>query len=290
MPVLTGVKTDSEKFAGAVRTYAVEALMQDNKSIQAGTSHHLGQNFSRAFGVQFQTAAGGLDYVWNTSWGVSTRLVGGLVMTHGDDVGIVCPPRLAPTQVVVVPIYRSDAERAAVGDVAEKTAQDLKAAGFRVELDAREGMKPGAKYYEWEGRGVPLRLEIGPKDVAKGQVFAARRTGGKAPIPLAGLADGVGKALDEIQAGLYRDALQRREANSRRGVSKDELIAMMEGPGGFAYGGFCGSVACEEAIKDGTKATVRVLPDEEFRSPTPPATCVWCGAPSVTEAVWAKAY
>ena len=290
MPVITGAKTDTEKFAGAVRTYAVEALMQDNKSIQAGTSHHLGQNFARAFGVQYQTAQGGLDYVWNTSWGVSTRLIGGLVMTHGDDVGIVCPPRLAPVQVVIVPIYKSDAERSAVGAVANQAAGALRSAGLRVELDAREGMKPGAKYYEWEGRGVPLRLEIGPKDVAKGQVFAARRTGGKAPIALAGLADAVRGALDEIQAALYAAARARREASTRRNVSKDELVAMMSGPGGFAYGGFCGSVACETAIKEATKATVRVLPDEEFRSPAPPAKCVWCGAPSVVEAVWARAY
>ncbi|HXY70176.1 MAG TPA: proline--tRNA ligase, partial [Gemmatimonadales bacterium] len=290
MPVLTGVKTDSEKFAGALRTYAVEALMQDNKSIQAGTSHHLGQNFARAFGVQFQTAEGGLDYAWNTSWGVSTRLVGGLVMTHGDDVGIVCPPRLAPVQVVVVPIYRSDEERAAVGAAAGEAARVLRAAGLRVELDVREGMKPGAKYYEWEGRGVPLRLEVGPKDVARGQVFAARRTGGKAPIPMAGLAEGVKAALDEIQAGLYEAARARREAATRRGVSKDELVEMMAGPGGFAYGGYCGGVECETAIKDATKATVRVLPDEEFRSSPAPARCVWCGKPSVIEAVWAKAY
>lgn len=290
MPVLTGVKTDSEKFAGALRTYAVEALMQDNKSIQAGTSHHLGQNFAKAFGVQYQTAEGGLEYVWNTSWGVSTRLVGGLVMTHGDDVGIICPPRLAPTQVVVVPIYKSDGERATVMEVVDRAAGELRGAGVRVEVDARDGMKPGAKYYEWEGRGVPLRLEVGPKDVAKGQVFAARRTGGKAPIPLGALADGVRGALDEIQAGLYKAALERREANTRRGVSKAELIEMMNGPGGFAYAGFCGSPDCETAIKDATKATVRVLPDEEFRSPQAPATCVWCGGKATTEAVWARAY
>jgi prolyl-tRNA synthetase len=289
MPVITGVKTASEKFAGALRTYAIEALMQDNRALQSGTTHNLGQNFARAFGVQFQTAAGGLDYVWNTSWGVSTRLVGGLVMTHGDDVGIVCPPRLAPTQVVVVPIYRTDAERAAVSEAAAGVVATLRRAGLRVELDAREGMKPGAKYYEWEGRGVPLRLEVGPKDVAKGQVFAARRTGGKAAIPLDGLADGARRALDEIQAGLFAAARERREANTRRGVTKDELVAMMDGPGGFAYGGFCGREACEQGIKEATKATVRVLPDEEFRSPTAPATCVWCGAPATTEAVWAKA-
>jgi prolyl-tRNA synthetase len=290
MPVITGVKTASEKFAGALRTYAIEALMQDNRALQSGTTHNLGQNFARAFGVQFQTAAGGLDYVWNTSWGVSTRLVGGLVMTHGDDVGIVCPPRLAPTQVVVVPIYRTDAERAAVSEAAAGVVATLRRAGLRVELDAREGMKPGAKYYEWEGRGVPLRLEVGPKDVAQGQVFAARRTGGKAAIPLDGLADGARRALDEIQAGLFAAARERREANTRRGVTKDELVAMMDGPGGFAYGGFCGREACEQGIKEATKATVRVLPDEEFRSPTAPATCVWCGAPATTEAVWAKAY
>ncbi|MEK7667996.1 MAG: proline--tRNA ligase, partial [Gemmatimonadota bacterium] len=187
MPVITGVKTDSEKFAGALRTYAIEGLMQDNKSLQAGTSHHLGQNFAKAFGVQFQTAAGGLDHVWSTSWGVSTRLIGALVMAHGDDVGIICPPKLAPTQVVVVPIYKSDTEREAVMQVADGVVAELRTAGVRVELDAREGMKPGAKYYEWEGRGVPLRLEVGPKDVAKGQVFAARRTGGKLPLPLASL-------------------------------------------------------------------------------------------------------
>ena len=290
MPVITGVKTDSEKFAGALRTYAVEALMQDNKSIQAGTTHNLGQNFAKAFGVQFQTADGGLDWVWNTSWGVSTRMIGGLVMTHGDDVGIVCPPRLAPTQVVVVPIYKSDEERAAVLAASEQAVGALRDAGFRVELDAREGMKPGAKYYEWEGRGVPLRLEVGPKDVAKGQVFAARRTGGKAPIPMGGLADGVRAVLDEIQAALFKAAVERREANTRRGVSKAELLEMMAGTGGFAYGGFCGRAECEQAIKEATKATIRVLPDEEFRSPSAPAACTWCGGKSVTEAVWAKAY
>jgi prolyl-tRNA synthetase len=290
MPVITGVKTDSEKFAGALRTYAIEGLMQDNKSLQAGTSHALGQNFAKAFGVQFQTAAGGLDFVWSTSWGVSTRLIGGLIMTHGDDVGIICPPRLAPTQAVVVPIYKSDTEREAVLQVSDGVVQELRTAGVRVELDAREGMKPGAKYYEWEGRGVPLRLEIGPKDVAKGQVFAARRTGGKAPIPLEGLAVSVQHALAEIQRTLFDTARERRDAATRRDVSKDDLIAMMAGPGGFAYAGFCGDVACETAIKEATKATVRVIPDEEFRSPTPPARCVWCGRPATSEAVWAKAY
>ena len=290
MPVVTGVKTDSEKFAGALRTYAIEALMQDNRALQSGTTHHLGQNFAKAFEVRYQTADGRLEYVWNTSWGVSTRLIGGLIMTHGDDVGIICPPKLAPTQVVVVPIYKSDTEREAVTQVSEGVAQELRRGGVRVEIDSREGMKPGAKYYEWEGRGVPLRLEIGPKDVAKGQVFAARRTGGKAPIPLRELTQGVCGALDEIQSGLYHAALRRREDNSHRGIGKADLVSLMEGPGGFAYGGFCGAGACEQAIKEATKATVRVIPDPEFCSATQPVSCIWCGAPSVAEAVWAKAY
>jgi prolyl-tRNA synthetase len=290
MPVITGIKTPSEKFAGALRTYAIEGMMQDNRALQAGTSHNLGQNFAKAFDVKYQTAEGGTDYVWSTSWGVSTRLIGGLIMTHGDDVGIICPPRLAPTQVVIVPIYRTDTERAAVMEVSAKSAEALRAAGVRVELDTREGMKPGAKYYEWEGRGVPLRLEVGPRDVGAGQVMAAQRGGGKSPIRVGDLVHGVTVRLDVMQRELLEKARVRREQHSSRGVSKDELVAMMAGEGGFAYGGFCGGAACETAIKEQTKASIRVLPDEEFRSPTPPTRCVWCDAPSVTEAVWAKAY
>ncbi|PYO84578.1 MAG: proline--tRNA ligase, partial [Gemmatimonadetes bacterium] len=179
MPVLTGVKTDSEKFAGALRTYAFEALMQDNKALQAGTSHHLGQNFSKAFEVKYQTAAGGLDFVWNTSWGVSTRLIGGLIMTHSDDNGLIAPPQLAPVQVAIVPIWKSDEEKTQVSGVGAQVRDELARAGIRVELDLRESMKPGAKYFDWEAKGVPLRLEIGPRDIAAGQATAARRTGGK---------------------------------------------------------------------------------------------------------------
>jgi len=290
LPVITGLKTESEKFAGAVRTYACEGLMQDNKGLQAGTSHFLGQNFAKAFDTQFQTASGTMDYVWSTSWGVSTRLVGALIMTHSDDVGLICPPRLAPTQVVIVPIWRSDEERSAVFEVAERIAADLGGAGISTHVDVRDGMKPGAKYYEWEGRGVPVRLEVGPRDVSKGQAMLARRTGGKAPAPLADIVGAVRTALDEIQTGLLNAARERREANSVRGVSKQQLIDLMNGAGGFAYGGFCGSEACETAIKEATKATIRVLPDPEFRSTVTPKTCVWCGQPAKTEAVWAKAY
>jgi len=290
MPVLTGLKTESERFAGAVRTYALEALMQDNKGLQAGTSHFLGQNFARAFDVKYQTAGGGLEHVWSTSWGVSTRLIGGVVMTHGDDRGFVTPPKVAATQVVIVPIWKSDQDRAQVTGVATQVKADLERSGVRVELDVRDGLTPGAKYFQWEARGVPLRLEIGPRDIAAGQVVVARRTGGKGPARLDGLGETARTALDEIQAGLWRAARERREANSVRGVTKEQLVALMRGPGGFAYGGYCGDGACEAQIKEETSATVRVLPDQEFRTPEAPRTCVWCGRPSVAEAVWAQAY
>jgi len=294
MPVLTGVKTESEKFAGAVRTYALEALMQDNKALQAGTSHNLGQNFARAFNVQYQTAAGGLGFVWSTSWGVSTRLIGGLIMSHGDDNGLVCPPKLAPTQVVIVPIWRSEDERSQVLGVGGDVKEDLTQAGIRVELDTRENVKPGAKYFEWEAKGVPLRVEIGPRDLAAGQVVMARRTGGKAPVKLeregGALATAVRAILDEIQTALFLAAKQRREAHTMRGATKAQFVEFMKGEGGFAYGGVCGSPDCEAEIKQQTAATVRVLPDPEFRSPEAPETCMWCGRPSVAEAVWAQAY
>src|SRR5258707_8502452 len=270
MPVITGRKTESEKFAGALRTYAIEALMQDNKALQAGTSHNLGQNFAKAFNVQYQTAAGGLEHVWNTSWGVTTRLIGALIMTHSDDNGLICPPRLAPLQVVIVPIWKSEEERGQGLGVGDKVKAELVKAGIRVELDARDSLKPGAKYFEWEAKGVPLRLGIGPRDVAAGQVMTARRTRGQAAVKLAGPSTTVATALDEIQAGLFRAAKERREAHSIRGVTKQQFIDFLKGAGGFAYGGFCGSPDCEAEIKQQTGATVRVLPDPEFRSAEAP--------------------
>ena len=290
MPVLTGLKTDSEKFAGALRTYAIEALMQDNKAIQGGTSHNLGQNFAKAFDVKYQTAAGGLEHVWNTSWGVSTRLIGGLIMTHSDDNGLVAPPKLAPVQVAIVPIWKTDEERTQLSAVGRELKSDLEQTGLRVEFDERENLKPGAKYFEWEGLGVPVRLEIGPRDLASGQVVLARRTGGKAPVPLQGAATAVTKALDEIQAALFAAARERREKNSLRGATKAQFLEFIKGSGGFVYGGFCGDPACETEIKQQTNATIRVLPDPEFRSKEVPKICMWCGAPSIAEAVWAQAY
>src|SRR5947208_3917949 len=290
MPVITGRKTESEKFAGALRTYAVEALMQDNKALQAGTSHHLGQNFAKAFNVQYQTAAGGLEYVWNTSWGVTTRMIGGLVLTNWDDNGLVCPPKLAPVQVDIVPIWKSEEERGQVLGVGAQVKEQLAGAGIRVELDARDSLKPGAKYFEWEAKGVPLRLEIGPRDVAAGQVMTARRGGSKAPLQLDGPPRPVATALDEVQAALFNAARERREAHSVRGVTKQQFLEFMKGVGGFAYGGFCGSAACEAEINQQTAATGRVLPGPEFRSPEAPKTCMWCGKPSIAEAVWSHAY
>ncbi len=290
MPVITGAKTESEKFAGALRTYAIEALMQDNKALQAGTSHNLGQNFAKAFNVQYQTASGRLEYAWNTSWGVSTRLIGGLIMTHSDDNGLVAPPQLAPVQIAIVPIWKTDEERNRLSVVGRQVKADLEKSGLRVEFDDRENMKPGAKYFEWEALGVPVRLEIGPRDLASSQVVLARRSGAKGPVALQSVTGSVTTALDEIQQALFAAARERREKNSIRGATKGQFLEFMKGGGGFAYGGFCGSPTCEAEIKTQTNATIRVLPDPEFRSKEVPKQCMWCDAPSIAEAVWAQAY
>jgi prolyl-tRNA synthetase len=295
MPPLTGVKSESEKFAGAVRSHACEALMQDNKALQAGTSHFLGQNFSKQFDLRFQSEAGQEEYAWNTSWGVSTRLVGGLVMTHGDDVGVVVPPRLAPVQVVVVPISRKETERVAVIEKADQVAALLRDTGVRVKVDTRDHLSPGAKFWEWERKGVPFRLEIGPKDLAKEQVVLVRRkTYGdedrKEFLPEGQAVGEMSDRLEAFQARLLQAAKDRREANSHRGIKDlSELKEIMDGPGGFVYTGWSGDPAVEERVKEETKATIRVLPDKEFRSAEPPTACVGGGAAKV-EVVWAKAY
>ncbi len=292
LPVVTGRKTESEKFAGALRTFACEALMQDNKALQMGTSHSLGQNFARAFDITFQTAEGDLDYVWSTSWGSSTRMVGGLIMAHGDDAGLVCPPRLAQFQVVIVPIYRADAERAQVVEAAHRLAAELRSGGVRVHVDDRDGLKPGAKYYEWEVRGVPFRLELGPRDLAKESVMLKRRTGGdKTSLPMAELAPAIRREMDTMQRALLEQARERRDQNSLRGPkSKQEFIDYLEGGGGFVYAGWNGDPAVETEIKNLTKATIRVIPDPEFRSEAAPERCIWTGEPARHEVVWARAY
>ena len=295
MAPLTGPKSDSEKFAGAVRTHTLEALMQDNRALQAGTSHFLGQNFAKQFDLKFQSEDGREEYAWNTSWGVTTRLVGGMVMSHGDDDGIVVPPRLAPAQVVVVPILGSD-DGAPVLDKAAEVEQRLKAAGVRVKVDRRENLSPGAKYYEWERKGVPYRVEIGPKDLAKGSLALVRRITPegekrKAFVPedeaIATLPD----RLESFQKELLEASRRRREAATVRGVnSVDELAEALDGGAGFVLTGWSGDPAVEVAVKERTKATLRVLVDEEFRSPTPPGACVSGSGESVAEVAWARAY
>jgi len=298
MPVVTGVKSDAEKFAGALRTFSCEAMMQDNRALQAGTSHNLGQNFAKAFDVTFQSETGTIEHVWNTSWGVSTRLVGGLVMTHGDDVGLRTPPLLAPIEIVIVPIWKSEEDRGRVFEAAAKLKAELvewerrDPHRLRVHLDDREGMSPGAKYYEWELRGVPLRIELGPRDLDKNQAVLARRDDrAKKPVSLDTIGKEAAELLVEIQDAMLSVARERREKNSHRGrITYDEFRGIMEGPGGFVYAGWCGSGACEAKVKEDTKATIRVLPDDEFCSSEPPATCLACGGASQSEALWARAY
>ena len=296
MPVITGRKSDSERFAGAVRTYSCEALMRDNKALQAGTSHMLGQNFAKQFDLKFQTETGGEDYAYNTSWGVSTRLVGALVMTHGDDNGVVIPPWLAPTQVVIVPIYRSDEERAVVLEKANSVAATLKSQKVRVHIDSRDNMKPGAKYYEWERKGVPMRIEVGPKDVANGKLVVVMRveTPGiqrKEIMDESAALNGIAQRLEDFQVALREAALARREANSHRGIEDyAKLRELVEADAGFVYAGWCGSAECEAKVKEETKATIRNLPQEEFRSKQAPQKCAVCGQGAKHEAIWARAY
>jgi prolyl-tRNA synthetase len=294
LPVVTGPKSRSETFPGALRTYATEALMQDNRALQNGTSHNLGQNFSRQFNLTFASESGGEEYAWNTSWGVSTRMIGGLVMTHGDDQGLVIPPRLAPIQVVIVPIFRKDEERDLVLGKARQIAGAL--APIRTHIDGRDKMTPGAKFFEWETKGVPFRIEVGPKDIAKGQLVLARRIvaqGGerKEFLPEAEVLEGMEQRLEEFQGFLLERARERREANSHRGVADyGRFREIVEGPGGFVYTGWCGSEECEVRVKEETRATIRVLPFEEFRSPEAPTRCIACGGAAQAEALWARAY
>ncbi len=287
MDVIDGLKSDSEKFAGASRTYSIEALMGDGRALQAGTSHDLGQNFSKAFEIQFQGRDKTVQYAWTTSWGVSTRLVGGLIMMHGDDSGLVLPPHVAPYQVVIVPIPRGNWKETVLPK-AEAIRDALAAAGVRVKLDAAEENSPGWKFAEWEMRGVPLRLEIGPKDIEKGQVFSARRdTREKAPIPLADLVPGVSALLEAIQQNLLARARAFREAHTTEVSSWEEFTSAMEGRPGFVVAAWCGSAECENAIKTATQATLRNIP---LGSPAVHGRCVKCDGAATVKAWFAKAY
>jgi prolyl-tRNA synthetase len=287
MPVVAGQKSDSEKFAGASKTYSIEALMGDGRALQAGTSHNLGQNFAKAFDIQFQGRDKTLQHAWTTSWGVSTRLVGGVIMTHGDDSGLILPPRVAPYQVVIVPIPRGNWQETVLPK-AREMRDALTERGVRVMLDDREAYTPGWKFAEWELRGVPVRLEIGPKDIEKSQVVLARRdTREKTPASMDGLAAHVAGLLDDIQATLYRRALAFREEHTTRAGSYDEFLSAMEGRPGFVIAGWCGSEDCEAQIKAETQATLRNTP---LGSEQTIKTCVKCGRPSIGDPWFAKAY
>ncbi len=287
MPVVDGVKSESEKFAGASRTYSIEALMGDGRALQAGTSHNLGQNFAKAFEIQFQGRDKTMQHAWTTSWGVSTRLIGGVIMTHGDDSGLVLPPAVAPHQVVIIPIPRGNWKETVL-PTCQAIRDELTAAGVRVKLDDSEENSPGWKYAEWELRGVPLRLEIGPKDIEKGTVFSARRdTREKAALPMADLTTTVKTLLQAIQDNLLARARAYREEHTTEVSTWAEFTAAMEGRPGFLIASWCGSAACEATIKAETQATLRNIP---MNSPRVDGTCIKCHGASTVKAWFAKAY
>jgi len=288
IPVHKGRKSAGERFPGAVETYPIEGLMLDGKALQCGTSHFLGQNFGKAYDVTFINAEGISEHAWGTSWGFTTRMIGGTIMAHGDDAGLRLPPAVAPIQVAIVPIHRSDDERAAVLSVAEKLRSDLAAAGIRVRLDDREQHRPGYKFAEWELKGVPVRIELGPRDVAADRVVIASRLGGdKEEVAIANVAAGMAARLASVQQALFADALAYRDANTHEITSFDAFATGLEAEGGFWVGAWCGEGACEAEISSRTKATIRLLPIEQ----TDPGTdCMHCGKPGVDVATWARAY
>jgi prolyl-tRNA synthetase len=289
VPVIPGRKSATERFAGADQTYSIEAMMGDGKALQAGTSHNLGQNFAKAFDIRYLDKEGVLQHCWTTSWGMSTRFVGAVIMVHGDDQGLVLPPRLAPVQVVLVPIYKTDQERAQVLEAAGKINSVLAAAGVRVKSDERDGVSPGFKFNDWEMRGVPLRVEIGPKDVAKGTFVFARRDKpgreGKYSVPLDDIAPAVDKALLDIQASLFRKALEFRQSHTHDPKDYGAFKEAVEK--GFAHSFWCGSGECEQKIKEETKATTRCIPVNQEKGQ---GECILCGQPASEKVIFAKAY
>ena len=288
IPVIKGVKSEAEKFAGAHRTYCIEAMMQDRKALQAGTSHDLGQNFAKAFDVKFQDRDGTLKHVWQTSWGVSTRLIGALIMAHSDDTGLVLPPKMAPVHVAAVPIGKTDAEKTSTADAARALAAELKGRAD-VHVDDREEHKPGFKFFEWERRGVPIRAEIGPRDLAAGQVTLVRRdTGKKSAVPRAGAASAVVDLLADIQKCLFERARDFREKNTFRLDTWDEFKAKNEElDGGFYLVHWCGDGACEAAFQEENKTTLRCIP---LKREAEKGACIRCGKPSEGRVIFAKSY
>ncbi len=289
IPVVKGRKSATEKFAGADASFSIEAMMGDRRALQAGTSHNLGQNFARAFDIRYLDRNNELQYCWTTSWGLSTRMIGAIIMVHGDDQGLKLPPKLAPLQVIIIPIWRQEEQKAAVLAATEQARLAL-AGRFRVKVDAREEFTPGWKFNEWELRGVPLRLEIGPRDVEQGTGVLARRDlpgkAGKSSVPLAGLADAVGHALTAIQADMLAAATAFRDAHIHEARNYEELKEIVAN--GWARAYWCGDLECEARIKEDTKATNRCIPlDQEGAGP---GTCVVCGRPAAEWSCWARAY
>jgi prolyl-tRNA synthetase len=290
IPVLKGRKSESEKFAGAMHTYAIEALMGDKKALQAGTSHNLGQNFAQAFDIQYLDRDNVLKHCWTTSWGLSSRMIGAIVMVHGDDQGLILPPKLAPTQVIVIPIWRDEAGKQLVMEAVARLKSALTAAQVTLKVDDREEYTAGWKFNEWEMRGVPLRLEIGPRDVAQNQVVLVRRdTGEKTTAPQESLVQTVSDLLADIQANLFRRALKFRQDNT---LDLDDYAGFKflfegEAAGGFVRAWWCGAAACEAQIKEDTKATIRCIP---FDQPGGTGKCIYCGSEAKEKAVFAKAY
>jgi prolyl-tRNA synthetase len=288
LPVIEGRKTEKEKFAGADHTYSIEAMMADGKALQAGTSHHLAQNFAKAFDVTFQTEKGTREYVYATSWGLSTRMVGALIMSHGDDNGIIIPPKLATTQVVIVPISRKPEERARVMEAVNKFAADFKKTGVGFKIDDREQYSPGWKFNEWEKRGVPLRIEVGPKDLDKNQVILARRDNReKTQASQNGIERTVLDMLDAIQKSLYDRALEFRDKHTYYIDDYAKFSEILDGEGGFIWSHWCGSGECEEQVKEDTKATIRNIPNE---SQAEEGKCVKCGARAERRVIFSRAY
>lgn len=289
MPVVKGMKTPSERFAGAEETFCIEALMQDGKALQAGTSHFLGQNFAKAFDVKYATKEGGLEYVWATSWGVSTRLIGALIMTHSDDNGLILPPKLAPIQVVIIPIYRNDEQKEAISEVADTLMAELKQKGISVKFDDDDKMKPGWKFNEYELKGVPIRIAIGPRDLENGEAEMVRRdTLEKSTEKIDGLSETIGRKLDEIQENIFNKALNYRAEHTTEVHTYDEFKDVLENKGGFVLAYWDGDDETEEKIKEETKATIRCIPFDEVNLDN--KFDVYSGKPAKFKVLFAKAY
>lgn len=288
MPVIRGKKTANERFAGALDTYCIEALMQDGKALQAGTSHFLGQNFAKAFDVKFTSKEGKLDYVWATSWGVSTRLMGALIMSHSDNQGLVLPPKLAPIQVVIVPIYKDDEQLQKINAFANQLKKELEDKDIRVKYDNRDNQRPGWKFADYEFKGVPLRIAIGGRDMENGTVELARRdTKEKQTVPQAGLTNVISGLLTEIQDGLFQKALKYRDSMIHKVENYEEFKDVLENKGGFISAHWDGTPETEERIKQETKATIRCIP---LNNPLEDGVCVYSGKPSIQRVLFAKAY